>query len=170
MMGSRETMEHLFSCFDTMYVVAGENAVKLTNDAYVVRTYETARAMGAVALSFREYLGDVTPEPYAPLDDTLRRAFASDPSGAMALFALAVVVGPRMLVSLRDAREHVELDEAALAVVNDASAVLIREILAIGEVSKDQGPIDDEEWQENARSLSRRLDEGENAESFGISR
>jgi hypothetical protein len=169
-MSSRDTMEHLFSCFDTVYVVVGENAGTLTNDAYVVRTYETARAMGSVALSFREYLGEVVVEPYAPLEDTLRQAFAGDVSGALALFALVVVVGPRLLVSLRDARERVELDEAALAVLNGASAVLIREILAIGEVSKDQGPIDDTEWQENARSLSRRLDEGENAESFGISR
>lgn len=169
-MNARSTMEHLFSCFDTMYQMLGEAAPTLTNDAYVVRIYETARAMGTVALAFREYLGDVPSETLAPLDGALRHAIDDDDSGAMVLVALAVVVGPRVLVSLRDAREQVELDSAALAVLKLASGVLVQEILAVGEVSKRQASTDDPRWLESAQELSNRLDASGNAESFGISR
>jgi hypothetical protein len=41
---------------------------------------------------------------------------------------------------------------------------------AIGEVAKDQAPIEDGEWQRLARGLSTTLDEAGNAESLGISR
>jgi len=169
-MDSRNTMEHLFACFDTMYAAYGEAAPTFTNDAYVVRAYESGRAFGGVALAFREYLGDAPNETVTSLEEALRHARDDDDTGAMMLFALAMVVGPRVLVSLRDARELVELDDAAAALVNLASRVLVREILEVGEVSKDQAPIEDQRWQEEAHELSRRLDASGNAESFGISR
>ncbi|HVA53357.1 MAG TPA: hypothetical protein VNF05_07565 [Acidimicrobiales bacterium] len=169
-MDSRNTMEHLFACFDTMYAAYGEAAPTFTNDAYVVRAYESGRAFGGVALAFREYLGDAPNETVTSLEEALRHARDDDDTGAMMLFALAMVVGPRVLVSLRDARALVELDDAAAALVNLASRVLVREILEVGEVSKDQAPIEDQRWQEEAHELSRRLDASGNAESFGISR
>ena len=169
-MQPRNTMVHLFTCFNTMYVVFGEAAPTLTNDAYVIRAYESGRAFGGVALAFREYLGDVPGETLGPLEDTLRRALAGDESGAMLLFALAMVAGPRVLVSLRDARDQVELDEAARTVLDLASKVLVHEIVQVGEVSKDQAPIEDPRWQADAKELADRLDAGGNAESFGISR
>ena len=161
-MSSRETLEHLFSCFDTMYRVLGASAPNFTDDAYVVRTYESARALGDVALAFREYLGDVDPEPVPALADVLMESVADDLSGAMLLFCLAMVVGPRLMVSLRDAREFDEFDEfddVALRVLNEASAVVLAEILAVGAVAKSQGTIDDEHWQEQARGLARHLEE-----------
>lgn len=163
-------MEHLFSCFDTMYLVLGEGAPTLSNDAYVIRTYEMARAFGEVGLSFREYLVDVESQPLAPLEDVLRRAIALDGSGAMVLFAMATVIGPRVLVSLRDARETGDLDEPARGVLNHASQVLVQEIRAVGDVAGEQAPIDDPKWQSDAQSLGANLDMGGNAESFGISR
>lgn len=163
-------MEHLFSCFDTMYLVLGEGAPTLRNDAYVLRTYEMARAFGEIALGFREYLGDVERQPLGPLEDVLRQALALDDTGAMVLFAMATVIGPRVLVSLRDARESVELDEMALGVLNLASHVLVQEIRAVGDAASEQVPIDDLEWQVHAQSLSVDLENGANAESFGISR
>ena len=170
MSSPRDTMEHMFSCFDTMYFVLGEGAPTLTNDAYVIRTYEMARAFGEVALGFREYLGDVERQPLGPLEDVLRRALHLDDSGAMVLFAMATVIGPRVLVSLRDAREKLELDETALGVLNHASQVLVQEIRAVGDVAGEQAPIEDPEWQVRAQSLSVDLENGANAESFGISR
>jgi hypothetical protein len=169
-MNQRNTMEHLFSCFDTMYVAYGEAAPTLTNDAYVIRAYESGRAFGGVALAFREFLNDAPSETLAPLEDALRHAREGDDTGAMMLFALAMVVGPRVLVSLRDARDQVELGEAALAVLTLASKVLVQEVLKVGEVSKDQAPIEDPHWQEGAQELSRRLDASGSADSFGISR
>jgi len=169
-MATRDTMVHLFSCFDAMYVAFGEAAPTLTNDAHVVRAYESGRAFGSVALAFREYLGDAPSEVLAPLEDALRHAREGDDTGAMMLFALAMVVGPRVLVSLRDARDQVELDEGALVVLNLASKVLVEEILRVGDASKDQAPIEDSSWQAGAQELSRGLDASGNAESFGISR
>ena len=167
---SRATLEHLFSCFDTTYQVLGASAPNLTNDAFVVRTYEAGRAMGEVALALRTILGEVSGEPLEALYDVLRESVADDLSGAMLLFCLAMVVGPRLMVSLRDAREFEEFDDDALAVLNEASAVVLAEILAVGAVAKRQGTIDDEHWQERARGLARRLEEAGYADSFGISR
>jgi len=163
-------MQHLFSCFDTMYAVLGESAQMLHNDAYVIRTYEMARAFGEVALRFRTYLDEAADERVLSLEEVLLRSVASDESGAMVLFAVATVAGPRILVSLRDAKDAGGLDESALEILNDASEVLVREILHVGEVATTQEPIEDEHWQEIARSLSDALDEAGNAESFGISR
>ena len=50
MASEREIAEYLLDCFDTLYRVLGEGAPTLLNDAYVVRTYDAARAFGGVAL------------------------------------------------------------------------------------------------------------------------
>ena len=169
-MDARGSMVHLYSCFDTLYVACGEAAPGLTNDAFVIRAYEAGRAFGDVALAFRDYLDDGPSEIIPALDEALRRAREDDDTGAMLLFALAMVVGPRVLVSLRDARDQVDFDEEALAVLTRASKVMVQEIVKVGEVTKDQAPIDDPQWQVDAQELSRRLDATGNAESFGISR
>jgi hypothetical protein len=163
-------MEHLFSCFNTMYEVLGAGAPNLSEDAYVIRTYETGRAMGEVALAFSEYLTDAQPGDVPAMRAVLDDALASDLSGAMVLFCFAMVVAPRVLVSLRDAREEVELDASALKVLNVASQVLIREVFAVGDVAETEGASEDAHWQERARSLSETLEATGNAESFGISR
>jgi hypothetical protein len=167
---SRAALEHLFSCFDTTYQVLGASAPNLTNDAFVVRTYEAARAMGEVALALRTILVEVSGDPLDALHDVLRESVADDLSGAMLLFCLAMVVGPRLMVSLRDAREFEEFDDDTLRALNEASAVVLAEILAVGAVAKSQGTIDDERWQERARGLARHLEEAGYADSFGISR
>jgi hypothetical protein len=169
-MTSRETLEHLFSCFDTMYRVLGASAPNFSDDAYVVRTYESARALGEVALRFRDYLGEVDPEPVPALANVLFEAAGDDPTGAMSLYCLAMVAGPRILVSLRDAREYVELTGEELEVANFASQVLLAQMHAVGEVARRRGPIEDEDWQRRARELADRLELSGNAESFGISR
>jgi hypothetical protein len=164
----RQIAEHLLACYDTIYIVLGESAPTLTNDAYVVRTYETARAYGALALELREHLGDVDVAPVEVLEDVLRRAVAGDESGALVLYAMAMVVGPRLLVSLLDARSATE-NRALTELFNGASMVCVKEIRATGDVAKDQAPIDDEEWQRLARDLSETFDSAGNAESLGIS-
>jgi hypothetical protein len=169
-MTSRETLEHLFSCFDTMYRVLGASAPSFSDDAYVVCTYETARALGEVGLRFREYLGEVDPEPVPALANVLREAAGADPTGAMSLYCLAMVAGPRVLVSLRDAREYVDLEGEEMEVVNLASQVLLAQMYAVGAVAERRGPIEDEDWQRRARELADRLELTGNAESFGISR
>ena len=167
---NREIGEHLLACYDTIYIVLGESAPALTNDAYVVRVYETARAFGALALEMREHLGDPKVAPFPVLEDVLRRAVAGDASGALVLYAMAMVVGPRLLVTLLDARTALTNDSELTELSNHASKVCVKEIRATGEVAKDQAPIEDREWQSLARALSETLDAAGNAESLGISR
>jgi hypothetical protein len=108
--------------------------------------------------------------PLSVLDGVLRQAVAGDPTGALVLYAMAMVVGPRLLVSLLDARNALTGDAALSDLFSDASMICVREIRSIGEVAKDQAPIDDEDWQDLARGLSTTLDSAGNAESLGISR
>jgi hypothetical protein len=60
------------------------------------------------------------------LDEVLRRAVAGDDSGAMVLYAMAMVVGPRLLVSLLDARAALSPDPGLTALFNDASMVCVK--------------------------------------------
>lgn len=166
----REIAEHILACYDTIYIVLGESAPTLTNDAYVVRTYETARAYGTLALELRADLGEPHVAPVPILEGVLRDAVRGDASGALVLYVMAMVVGPRLLVSLLDARNAISSDDVLGALLSDASMVCVREIRATGEVAKDRAPIDDEDWPDRARELSSRLDEAGNAESLGISR
>jgi hypothetical protein len=169
-LSNREIGQHLLACYDTIYIVLGESAPALTNDAYVVRAYETARAYGELALEMREHLDDPDVAPLPVLDDVLRHAVAGDASGALVLYAMAMVVGPRLLVTLLDARAALTNESALTELSNHASMVCVKEIRATGEVAQDQAPIDDIEWQALARALSETFDAAGNAESLGLSR
>jgi hypothetical protein len=167
---SREIADHILACYDTIYIVLGESAPALTNDAYLVRTYEAARAYGALALELREHLGGAESAPIPVLEAVLREAAAGDRSGALVLYAMAMVVGPRLLVSLLDARTALTDETELTGLFSDASMVCVREIRATGEVAKDQEPIEDPRWLELARGLAETLDNAGNAESLGLSR
>ncbi len=166
---NREIAEHLLACYDTIYIVLGESAPTLDNDAYVVRTYESARAYGELALELRTHLGEPEVARAPVLEDVLRRAVAGDSSGALVLYAMVMVVGPRLLVSLLDARAALAGDPVLAGLFSEASRVCVREIRATGEVAKDLSPIENDGWQALARELSTAFDEAGNAESLGIS-
>ncbi len=170
MPSNEEMARHLLACYDTIYIALGESAPTLTRDAYVVRTYEMGRAFGALALELREATLDVDVAPIAVLDAVLRHAVASDESGAMVLYAMAMVVGPRLLVTLLDARANMTPDETLLAQFLHGSQVVVAEVLATGETAKGQAPIDDPSWQAAAFDLGTTLDMAGNAESLGLSR
>jgi hypothetical protein len=167
---NREIAEHILACYDTIYIVLGESAPTLSNDAYVVRAYEMGRAYGALALELRDHLEGPEATPIPVLEGVLCSAVAGDATGALVLYAMAMVVGPRLLVSLLDARTALVNDRRLTELFNEASMVCVKEIRATGEVAKDQAPIDDAGWQDLARGLSVTLDEAGNAESLGISR
>jgi hypothetical protein len=167
---NREIAEHLLACYDTIYIVLGESAPSFSNDAYVVRTYETARAYGALALELREHLGGAAVAPLPVLERVLRGAAVGDETGALVLYAMAMVVGPRLLVSLLDARNSLSTDPELTALFSDASVVCVREIRATGEVAKGEEPIEDPRWLALARGLAESLENAGNAESLGLSR
>jgi hypothetical protein len=170
--GSRETLEHLLSCFDAVYRGLGECAPRLSNDTYVVRVHEMGRCFGEVALSLRTELGDVDVVPLALILEVLERSARSDETGAMTLYAMAHVIGPRLLVSLRDARDALgdgSQDPDVTQLLERAAQVSLAQVLSIAEVTRDQAPIDDPHWQKEARALVAMVEKAGNAESFGIS-
>ena len=167
---SRGTAEHLLSCCDAVYLALGESAPLLGNDAYVVRVHEMSRSFGAVALALRTYVGESAVAPLAVIKEVLEQAVTSDPSGAMTLFAMALVVGPRLLVSLRDAREALSADSEVTALLEQAAQVTVAQLLSIAGVTQSQLNIDDPLWQAEARSLMTMVETSGNAESFGLSR
>jgi hypothetical protein len=166
----RAIAEHLLSCSTALYEVLGESAPTFSNDAYVIRAYEMSRAFGALALETREYLGDASPVTFDVLIAVLRASVNGDESGALAMFAVAMAVGPRLLVSLVDARAALVENEELRTLLNHASQVCVREIRLIGDVAKDQAPIEDPAWQVAAHDLLWTFDSSGCAESLGISR
>ncbi len=166
---NEERAVHLVACYDTIYRVLGESAPSFTNDAYVVRTFEMARAFGALALELREVVDADNLRAPAVLEAVLRAATTNDDSGAMALYAMAMVVGPRLLVSLLDARTAFTHDLVLRELVNHGSQIVVAEIRATGESAKRQPPIDDPVWQAAALDLGTTFDEAGNAESLGPS-
>jgi hypothetical protein len=170
MTDSKETVNHLLSCFDALYRGLGESAPHLTNDASVVRVHEMSRAFGSVALSLREFLGGSDVEPLVIILETLDRALVDDPTGSLTLYAMALVIGPRLLVSLRDARESLSNDGDVTALLEHAAQVTVAEIRSISNLSQDERIIDDSEWEAAARGLRNAVETAGNADSFGLSR
>ena len=167
---NRQMAEHLLACFDAIYLTFGQGAPTLSNDTFVIRSHELARAFGTLALGTREHLGGSDVEPLAVLEGVLRFAFEHDETGAMAMFAFAMVVGPRLLVSLLDARGAMADDQGLRELVDRASDVTVWEVRAVGECVKGQSPIEDPSWQLAARDLVTTLEAAGNAESLGLSR
>jgi hypothetical protein len=170
MVASQGTVTHLLSCCDAIYLGLGETAPKLTNDASVVRLYEMSRSFGELALSMREYVGGSDVGPLDIIHETLHQAFLDDPTGAMTLYAMALVIGPRLLVSLRDAREALMTDRDVTALLEHAAQVAVAEIRSIATMAQDERIIDDPTWEAAARGLRTAVETAGNADSFGLSR
>ncbi|MGH9020022.1 MAG: hypothetical protein ACRDV0_03280 [Acidimicrobiales bacterium] len=158
---SDDVVERLGAICLAPYRVLGAAAPLLTNDAAVVRAHELARGFGAVALAVRERLGrDLQPDPL--VERVLARAVGDDATGAFALYALAVVVAPRLLVFLRDARARVEGDDREL--LDRASDLVVGEIVAIRDLAGLLG--DAGQWRTSARELTDEMDAAGFAESL----
>ncbi|MHB1252057.1 MAG: hypothetical protein ACYC0I_08010 [Acidimicrobiales bacterium] len=165
-----EVLAHVLSCFDALYRVLGESAPRLTNDAYVVCTYEMSRSFGDVALELRSALEREGSDPLPIISAVLEHAVLADETGAMVLYAVAMVVGPRLLVTMVDARPSMEGDARSLALLDRAAEVCVAQMHRVGEVAKDQAPIEDPSWQAAARDLTTTLESSGKAESFGLTR
>lgn len=164
----RDALARVADCFDSMYAVLGAHAGRLSDDACTIRAHEAARAFGGVSHALHEYLGDHPRRPVVALEDVLRDALDSDETGAMVMYALASIVGPRVLVTVRDARELDALDASAHALLSRASDVLVSEILAVSHLGERATTLVSDRWAPRARELTRRLEESGNAESFGL--
>lgn len=162
-----DVVAHLGDCFDATYRGLGELAPLMSNDAFVVVTHEMSRSFGEVALSMREY----TNQPLVPLpviSALLARSNTLDPSGTLTLYAVAMVLGPRLLVSLRDALEIVS-EPRARAIFDEGQLVTVRQVRRVGELVAEPG-IDETSWLAGVRELGDMVEFGQNAESFGLFR
>ena len=170
-MSSRSaTLGHVFACCDALYRSLGEGAATLGADAYVVRLHEMARTFGALALDLRGHLDAPPPPPLAIIERVLTRAIATDPTGTLAVYAMAVVVGPRLLVTLRDVRVAHADDQEFQSLLDEVARVTLAEIQSLARVGEHGADTDDPRWRASARELVNLLDASGNAESFVLSR
>jgi hypothetical protein len=168
MSDDRDVVAHLADCFDAAYQALGELAPLLTFDSYVVCAHEMSRSFGEVALSMREYTGR-SPKPLGIVDAVLRQSWQEDPSGTLTLYAVAVLVGPRLLVSVRDALELVT-DARARELFDQAQLVTVRLLRQVGDLPEPPVAPDAPQWQGAARDLAALVESSGYADSFGTSR
>ncbi len=162
---TREVLAHLGSCFAAPYRVLGEAAGTFSDDGAVVRSYETSRVFGELTLATRDRLGEGS-APMEVLVEVLDRSARGDPTGRLALYCVAVVVGPRLLVSLRDAREVV--DDDARGLIDYASNLVVGEIIAVRDLASARDEVDTGPGPGAVRALSEALEGAGFAESFGL--
>ena len=155
--------QHLAEIYDALYTSLGAGAASVTTDAFVVRLHEASRTFGTLALELRDD-HEVTSDPLVSV--LMSNSLVEDPTGALALYALAMVVGPRLLVTLRDYREG-ESDELRRQFLAHGSDLVVREIGAVGATVARFEPFDDPVWADAARALVDMLDGAGMAESLG---
>ena len=154
--------QHLAEIYDALYGSLGAGARHVSTDAFVVRLHEASRAFGALALEVRE--GEVVPDPLVAA--LISNSLAEDPTGALTLYALAMVIGPRLLVTLRDYLQ-VETDENRRRVLSHGSDLVVSEISAVGAAVARHEPLEDPAWADAARALVDVMDGAGMAESLG---
>lgn len=170
-MASRDgTLGHLYSCCDAIYRSLGEAAPKFTNDTFVVRLHGAARSFGSLALLMRTHLNEPAPPPLTIIEAVLNRATTSDASGATSLYAMIAVVGPRLLVTLRDARAASGDDHDLHDLIDVAAQATVRELHLLAEVSHYEFDGDDVARQATARNLVEMCEVAGHADSWGLSR
>ncbi len=154
---------HLAEVYDALYAALGEGAVLARLDAAVVRLHDASRAFGALALELRTD-EDLGADPL--LTAVLGESLVEDPTGALTLYALAMVIGPRLLVSLSDYLD-VEDDEDRRRVLHHGADVVVAEVRAAGATLARHGAPQDPAWADAARALLDRFEGAAMAESLG---
>lgn len=154
--------EHLAEVYDALYFALGRGAPLVGDDAIVVRLHEASRTFGALALEVRG--PEVVRDPL--VETVVDRSLAQDPTGALTLYALAMVIGPRLLVTLRDYLD-VEADEERRRVLTHGSDLVVDEIRAVGRTVPTGVDRADPAWGVAARELVDVLDQAGYAESLG---
>ncbi len=167
-MTASSTLE-LASAAEALYNVLGRRAGEVRDDGYVIGLYEMARSCGAVSLALRERAGVASVAPAPVVVEVLERSIDHDDTGALAVYATTMVVLPRLLVALRDARVD-EHDPAFADVLVQVTDVVVGALRRLAQHAHDQEIYDDPAWQVAARSLSRTLEDAGYGESLVLSR
>ncbi|MDE3092682.1 MAG: hypothetical protein KGL23_09195 [Acidobacteriota bacterium] len=158
---------HLAAIYDALYSSLGEGAPRAASDAAVVRLHEASRAFGELALELRD--GGVLPDDAlgdVVVSSLVARSLVDDPTGALTLYAVSMLLGPRLLVSLRDYLVE-EDDEWRRAVMRHGSDLVVREIRTTGQALAGEPLPEGPAWSLAARALLDALDGAGMAESLG---
>ncbi len=164
-----ETTRSIAGAAEAIYGVLGRRAGEVNDDGYVVGLYEMARACGTVSLTLRDVLGESTVTRTPVVVDVLTSALDADPTGALCVYATTMVVLPRLLVALRDARVE-ESDPSRGEALIQVSDVVVGALHRLAKHAHDQEIFDDPAWQSAARALSVTLEDAGYGESLVISR
>ncbi len=160
-----EAGRHLLGGFDTLYRALGESAPRFTHDPTVVWCYETGRLLGELTLGLRDITG-AEPVGWGELATIMGDAVSGDESGALCVYAMTMLVGPRLLVTVRDLRD--QLDGAERDWADRAATSVVTSLHAAGRLGLDPSVADEPAWAESARDLRHRLDSVGFGESFAL--
>jgi hypothetical protein len=166
---SQDRERALLAVLDGLYLGLGEAAALVEGDGATVALYEASRTVGGAALAWRERLGDAPSAPLGAVAGALEAAARRDPSGRLALAVASSLVGPRVLISLRDAREERgTLDEAGRAASGVASDAVVAALwrCAAAATALGAGDAGDAGASAGFADLARTLDDEGFGESF----
>jgi hypothetical protein len=174
---SERVAGHLASCCGAVYESLGRCAPSLSNDALVVLAYETARTFGEIRSEFFELLAHRS--RVDPLDvvravpvigEVVERAVALDPTGSLALVSVATTIGPRLIISLRDASESAsDAAEGPLRVRAQSSGqLLVAATYRVGEATRVVDGTDASMWRDALNEFDDLMTDAGFGESFGL--
>ena len=163
-MSEKARLANLSAVYGALYQVFGRAPPTVSNDGAVDRLYDVAVRSGKRCHELRE--GGVTIDRPLPVVVAGAEAATEESSGALALYFFSMVVAPRLLVSLRDAR-YAEPAEPWRAWLDGAANELVEMVNAVAESAKTMTAIDDEAFVARARDLRQLVDGAGFSESFG---
>jgi hypothetical protein len=160
----------------SLYQSLGELAPSLSDDAMVVAVFEMARIFGDCAFRFSELRAqrNGVQTPRAPLigviDEVLRRSLERDSTGALTLYCVSSLLGPRLMISLRDAAELVSGpgDVVLRQRIEDVASIVLAQIHRVGELASRRTMSEDMDALNHARELDEMLIRAHFAESFTL--
>lgn len=126
---------HLLCLYRAIYAGLGMNAPSFTNDALVVRAHELSRGFGERALALRSGQAEGAADP--AVASMIGHAALEDPSGALALFVVTMLLSPRLLIWLHDLAVLDDDDE-----VRAGQAFLVSSMNETGAVLATQPPLE----------------------------
>ena len=167
----REIAEHLLACYDTIYIVLGESAPTLTNDAYVVRAYEMGSRLRRTGAGDARTSRAIRRRRRSPCSTTsCATRWPATPRGALVLYAMAMVVGPRLLVTLLEPRELTSRRGRCSDSSTTPRGLRARSSERPARWRRTRRRSRIRVGRRPARDLATTLDTAGNAESFGLSR
>ncbi|NNN02595.1 MAG: hypothetical protein HKL87_01150 [Acidimicrobiaceae bacterium] len=140
---------HFAGVFDALYEGLARASQSVYDEGVCVRLFVASRVLGALALEARGS-GEVV--PHEVVTATLEHALSEDEEGYFTLYVFTMVIGPRLLVSLRDDLER-GVDEPTAEAWAAASDAVIGQMNAISAFLRRRSAPETPSWAPAARAL-----------------